>query len=878
MRFKTQPVVLYFDAQPPFFKYGSALLAVATAAIATHYIPVIGERAAFLFFFFAIIQTAFWLGRNPALFAMALSFIAVNALVLFPNWVSEPYNTLILNTGFCILSAVFIITTSLHRNLTAALWESRHDLDHAQAIGHIGSWRLNVQRNELFWSDENHRIFGIPKGTPMSYETFLSIVHPDDREYVDRMWQAGLRGEPYDIEHRLIVAGEVKWVRERAELEFAKNDMLLGGFGTTQDITERKRIELQLEESRQRYAGIVESAMDAVITIDADQCILVFNAAAEKMFGCTADQAIGETLDRFIPDRFRHAHARHTHAFGRTGITNRNMSFRSDITGLRANGEEFPIEVSVSQIEIDGERTFTAILRDITERQRGEISLQNQLKLQDQLSKVADSVPGLICSFRLRPDGSLCMPYASSVIESVYGFSHEVVAGDFSPVFARIHPDDIGHVNDTISESARALLPWQDTFRYNHPAKGERWIEGYSIPKREMDGSILWHGYIQDITERKQAELELHNSQARLALVIEEVNAGYWDWDLITSTLYLSPEWKRQIGFDENELENRWEEWECRLHPDDLDFVLAAIDDYIAGLQPDFDLQFRLRHKNGTYLWFHSRAALLRDSNNHPYRMLGINLDITDNQKTKELNQRREQIEQAFRLHIAIQTAAAIAHELNQPLNAISSYADVALQLLQTGNQNPQKLSRVLQNCALQTQRAGQVIRQLLNLLHKGEMATEPIDINNSVHEAVDFVKNDGLFGTFNVILDLAAGLPPVAANSLQIQKVLINLLRNGLESMQEGGIINGTITVTTRSAVSNPASAQVTVCDSGKGVADTATLTNMFHPFYTTKATGLGMGLAICRTLIEAHGGKMWAEQNAGSGISVHFTLPFVI
>jgi len=220
---------------------------------------------------------------------------------------------------------------------------------------------------------------------------------------------------------------------------------------------------------------------------------------------------------------------------------------------------------------------------------------------------------------------------------------------------------------------------------------------------------------------------------------------------------------------------------------------------------------------------------------------------------------------------------AAIAHELNQPLAAISSYADVALYMLQTGNQNPQKLTHVLENCALQAQRAGDVIRQLMSVLHKDGTISEPVDINSSVLEALDFVKANGHIGAFKIELDLAAGFPPVAANGLQIQKVLVNLLQNGLESMQERGINAETMTVTTRCFADDPAMAQVTVCDSGKGVADTTTLKKMFQPFYTTKATGLGMGLAISRSLIEAHGGKMWAEQNAGMGISVHFTLPFV-
>ena len=151
--------------------------------------------------------------------------------------------------------------------LTESLRQSREDLDHAQVVGQIGSWRLDVRRNVLTWSDENHRIFGVPKGTPMSYETFLGVVHPDDRQYVDTQWTAGLRGEPYDIEHRIVVDGQVKWVREKAYLEFADSGALLGGFGITQDITERKRAEEALQSTLQRFYTVLSSMHSSILLV-----------------------------------------------------------------------------------------------------------------------------------------------------------------------------------------------------------------------------------------------------------------------------------------------------------------------------------------------------------------------------------------------------------------------------------------------------------------------------------------------------------------------------------------------------------------------------------------------------------------------------------
>ena len=157
---------------------------------------------------------------------------------------------------------------------------------------------------------------------------------------------------------------------------------------------------------------------------------------------------------------------------------------------------------------------------------------------------------------------------------------------------------------------------------------GELWFLMHATRlSHGLQGVIITH---VDITELKRTSLVLRETETRLALVVEEVKAGYWDWDLDTNIVYLSPEWKRQIGFADNELLNRWEEWECRLHPDDRAMVLAATENYIAGRQPAFELEFRLRHKDGSYRWIHSRGGLLRDQNNHPYRMLGINLDITE--------------------------------------------------------------------------------------------------------------------------------------------------------------------------------------------------------------------------------------------------------
>lgn len=173
-----------------------------------------------------------------------------------------------------------------------ALRQSQLDLNRAQAVAHVGSWRLNVCRNELIWSDESYRIFGIPKGSPLTYETYVNLVHPEDRGYIDQKWAAALQGEPYDIEHRILVQDSVKWVQVRAEVEFNLDGSLRGGFGTVQDITGIKNAEAALRASKEEYAVIFDQSPIAIELFDLEGELVMVNQACLEMFGVVDRQEI----------------------------------------------------------------------------------------------------------------------------------------------------------------------------------------------------------------------------------------------------------------------------------------------------------------------------------------------------------------------------------------------------------------------------------------------------------------------------------------------------------------------------------------------------------------------------------------------------------
>lgn len=265
------------------------------------------------------------------------------------------------------------------------------DLERAQSVAKVGSWRLDVQHNELAWSRETHQIFGTEPGPRMTYESFLVFVHPDDRVWVDRAWKAALEGEPYDTEFRIVVDGNIKWVRGKAQLEFDEHGAVLGGIGIAQDITERKRLEEELRLSEAKCSGIIATSADGIIAIDEDQRITLFNEGAEQLFGYSKEEVMGAPLAILIPERFREIHHAQVDAYMKTGLTARRMGERNaQISHLRKNGEEFPADASISRLEVGGKRILTVSVRDITSQKKLELAQRFLLDVGSTLAAALD--------------------------------------------------------------------------------------------------------------------------------------------------------------------------------------------------------------------------------------------------------------------------------------------------------------------------------------------------------------------------------------------------------------------------------------------------------------------------------------------------------
>jgi PAS domain S-box-containing protein len=372
--------------------------------------------------------------------------------------------------------------------------------------------------------------------------------------------------------------------------------------------------------------------------------------------------------------------------------------------------------------------------------------------------------------------------------------------------------------------------------------------------------------------ELRRSRARLSESETRFRLTFDLAAIGIAHVSLEGRWLRVNPKLCDMLGYGEDEL--RTMKFQDLTHPDDLEATLAHMRQMLAGEIRVCTFEMRYIRKDCAVAWAHLTVSVAPKADGTPDYFISVVEDITARRSADdELRTLRQETERLMRFQVAGQTVSALAHELNQPLNAVSTYAAAALRMLSGGDLNADKLRHALEGSAEQAQRAGQVVRDLMAYLNKGGISAEPIDLTGMIQEVVDQVRTN-YRDRIRFRTELASSLPAVSANRLQVEKVLGNLIDNGIEAMRDAGVPDTDIVVTVRSN-DDGGMAQVSVRDSGPGI-DSQLLRRIFEPFFTTKPRGLGMGLAISRAIIEAHGGQLWVESQPGAGAVFHFTLPF--
>jgi PAS domain S-box-containing protein len=315
-------------------------------------------------------------------------------------------------------------------------------------------------------------------------------------------------------------------------------------------VLEREAAERRLGESEQRYRELFEHSSDAIflldVTSDGRFRFAELNPAEERLTGLSNAEAAGRYTEEVVPEALL---ARVNANFRRCVAGGAPITFEERLEfppGTRdVNTTLIPVRNAAGDIY-----RLVGIVRDITERKRNEDLLREQVALEERLAKIADHAPGVMCNFRMRPDGSTCIPYAAPGLVELYCLDPEAMARDASIILPLVHPDDVERVNRSIAESARTLSPWRDEYRVRHPVKGEIWIEGCSTPQADPDGGITWYGFLHDVTERKRSEEQL----ALVSFALNHVREAAYLIDEQARFGYINDGACRALGYDRDEL------------------------------------------------------------------------------------------------------------------------------------------------------------------------------------------------------------------------------------------------------------------------------------------------------------------------------------
>jgi PAS domain S-box-containing protein len=402
-------------------------------------------------------------------------------------------------------------------------------------------------------------------------------------------------------------------------------------------------------------------------------------------------------------------------------------------------------------------------------------------------------------------------------------------------------------------------------------------VIGFGSYRREIDwpdelvqGLQLVGEVFANAVARQRADVDLRESEGRFRQMTDGAPVMVWMAGPDGLCTYFNKPWLDFTGRPlEHELGDGWSEG---VHPDDRPRCLETYRRAFAARQ-DFRMEYRLRRADGEYRWVLDTGLPRFESDGRFEGYIGSAIDVTD-QKRAEAKEAylREQLARAGRVTLLGELAASIAHEVNQPLCAIVSNAASAQRMLGRGWLDAEAVREALQDISQDARRASAVIAHIRASLQKGPAPRAPVDVNDLLREGAGLARGRVARAGLAVKLDLAAQLPPVLGDRVQLQQVVLNLLSNAADATEGAG--EGRRELVVRSAADGAGRVSVAVQDAGTGIAP-EDVERVFDALFTTKAGGMGMGLAICRSIVEAHGGEITARPNAGPGATFQLTLP---
>jgi PAS domain S-box-containing protein len=493
------------------------------------------------------------------------------------------------------------------------------------------------------------------------------------------------------------------------------------------------------------------------------------------------------------------------------------------------------------------------------------------------LRRVIDAIPGLVWS--ALPDGSIA--FCNHRWLDYTGMSLDEVREE--ELAAAVHPED----KSDFVEKWRAAVTQGESFeaqaRMRRADGCYRWFLIRAVPLREAkEGISRWYGTNVDIeelkraqeeiTERKRAEERLLESEARFQMMADTAPVLIWMTGTDGLCNYFNKPWLEFTGRTmEQEVGTGWIEG---VHPDDVQGCLDGFFPAFHARRP-FRMEYRLKRADGEYRWVIESGIPRYTGDGKFAGYIGSNIDITDlkraEQERERLRQAQSELAHINRVTTMGELAASIAHEIKQPISAAHTNAGTCLRWL--GRDQPdieearEAVSRIIQDVT----RASEIISRIRVLFKKGEPERGSVDVNEVIAEMISLLRGEARRHAISIHTELAPELPKVSADRVQVQQVLMNLMLNGIEAISEGKVA-GHLTIKSQQNPQNQV--LISVIDSGIGLPPERA-DKVFDAFFTTKPQGTGMGLSISRSIIEAHGGRLWATGNSDRGATFQFTLP---
>lgn len=382
----------------------------------------------------------------------------------------------------------------------------------------------------------------------------------------------------------------------------------------------------------------------------------------------------------------------------------------------------------------------------------------------------------------------------------------------------------------------------------------------------------MFIGVVRDISRRKQAEEQLLIREEQLSLTLDNAPTGIVTCDLDCRILTANSSYKHMVGYTDTEL-LQIRITDTIIHPEDREICADLARQAKSGRLKENQVTLRWLTKGGEILRGKLHIGLIHDEKGTPKAFVAQFEDQTKRLNAEnEARQLRDRLAHVGRVSTMGEMAAGIAHEINQPLTAIASYAEACQRLLRSGKANSEDLLDAMERTSAQAHRAGQVIRRMRSFVKERKTQREELDVNELVGDVVELAKMDLPDQSSLIQLELAPALPKIIADSFQIQQVILNLIRNAADAMQSCAEENQPIII--RTALIDRDHIRIAVSDDGEGIRKEH-VQKIFTPFFSTKESGMGIGLAICRSVVESHHGELSFENNPNGGATFNLTLP---